>query len=458
MREDSKDEQSPLVDTTDVGVGENTTVDEGVQEQTPIDAPADSMGAESDASELPVPTPTEDLVASNTQPPAVDTTPLYEPSALDAKSDEAQPVIVSALAPPPKKNKKGLVIGLIVAGALALILGGGALAYNVWYQNPQKVVTDAIVNAITAKTVQATGSLKLENDEYTLSIEASTKTTMDADGQAAIKLTYKADDFAVSVDGEGIYSADGDMYIRVNDLKALVASIEEQSDGQIDFTMFGGVISKVDSKWVKIGKDDLGEFSEEYEKSQKCVAGISKQLDEDASFRRSVEAEIKDLYQEHQFILVGDKLGSRTINGQGSLGYVLDADAELADAFFTGLADTELGSRLEECNEEIAFDEIVSDDAKKDDGTETKAEIWVSRFGHSITELKLTADEDGTKGEIIVNPVFNKEESIEIPTDVITLTELKADIEKALEEYYAEYYSALYGAYGSTEATSTQFN
>jgi hypothetical protein len=38
--------------------------------------------------------------------------------------------------PPKKKLSKGLLAGIIVAGALVLFGGGSVLAYNLWYQNP----------------------------------------------------------------------------------------------------------------------------------------------------------------------------------------------------------------------------------------------------------------------------------------------------------------------------------
>jgi len=422
-----------------------------ITNEEPSEAPVDwAAPASEPSSELP--SPNDSPAVSE---PAVDPMTPSNEDVAPVGAAIAAPVVASTI-PPKKKGKKALIIGLIAAGVAALLVGGSALAYNLWYQNPDKVVSDAIVNAITAKTMSATGVLEIETDDYKLKIEASGKNTVSADSQVGVKLTYTADAMSVSVDGEAIYSADGDIYIRLNDAKALAASIEEQSDGQISFGVFGGVIEKIDSKWVKIGKEDLGDFSQEYEKSQQCFADISKQLEEDASFRRSVENETKELYQAHPFIVVGDKLGSRTINGQGSLGYKLSTDAEVADAFFTNLPDTELGSRLQGCSEDIKFEDFVSDDAKKDDSEEGSAEIWVSRFGHYITEINAKpAEGDETKGYLVINPVFNKNDAVEIPSESIPLSELKSDIEKAYEEYYTTLGDTYYD---ETDATMTEFN
>lgn len=447
MRDEPKDETAqqdvePVLEVQDTSEQEQ----DNVNEVTPTEEP-----------EVTTETPTESVVEAPVEEPT-STLPSPNESPEDAVAPGviASAPVVSAMDPsgvPPKKGKKALIIGLIAAGVAALLVGGSALAYNFWYQNPDKVVSDAIVNAITAKTVSATGTLEVESEDYTVKIEASAKNSIEANAHVAVKVTYAADGMSVTVDGEGIYSSDGDLYVKLNDAKELAASIEEQSDGQLSFEVFSGVIEKIDGNWIKIGKGDLGDFSEDYEKSRQCVADISKQLDEDSAFVRQVENEIQDLYKKNQFIIVGDKLGSRTINGQGSLGYSLSADPEIADTFFTEFANTEIGQRLKDCDESIDFSDIVSEDAKKDDGTETEAEIWVSRFGHYITEVNLKADEDGTKGNIVINPVFNKDEAIEIPANAIPLSELQADIEKAYEEYYASYDDEMY--YDSVDMTDT---
>jgi len=423
-----------------------------IEPETPLATPLESptspelFNSETPANEtLNVPQPEIAPVAA---------APVLTTPAASFGSGETQP---GAQTTPPKKSKKKLVVGLIIAGAAALLIGGGALAYNFWYQNPNKVVADAIVNAITAKTVSATGTLEVEAANYTIKVEATGKNSLEANSNMAVKVTYTADDVSYVVDGEGVYSAEGDIYVKLNDARELANSIEEQSNGDVSFEVFDGVINKVDGKWIKIGKEDLGDVSEEYEKSQKCVADVSKQLEEDASFRKAVENETKDLYKEHPFIVVGDKLGSRTINDQGSLGYKLTGDEQAADDFFTGFGETQLGKKFIECNDEIDFSDIVnasSDNEGENAGT-TEAEIWVSRFGHTVTEINIKSEQDDTKGSVVLNPVFNKNEKVEVPTDTIPFSELQSDIEKAYEEYYDSYYDDLYM---DSDATATEFN
>jgi len=384
------------------------------------------------------------------QPPVVETS--------DTRPEVVEPILPVPTEPitPKKKNKKALIISGIVAAAIVVLAGGSALAYNLWYQNPDKVVTDALVNAITAKTVSATGSLEAKSDDYTLKIDVAGRNSLEAHSTTAVTLAFNSDDIDFTVKGEGIFSAEGDIYVKLDDARKLADSIEKQSDGQMSFEVFDGVIDKVDGKWIKISSEDLGDFSEEYKDTQKCFAAISKQFESDKAFRATVENETKDLYKAHKFIIVGDKIGSRTISGQGSLGYKLIPDDKAGAEFFRGFGETQLGKKLTECNKDLNFDDFADQTGKEDSSATGEAEIWVSRFGHQITELNVKAHDDDTETSFVLNPIFNKNEAIEIPTNSIPLSELKSDIEKAYEDYYQSYYDSYYNDAAAT--TTTEFN
>ena len=403
---------------------------------------------EPSASEAPIVTPLE-----VTPTPGQETT--VPSGVIGSGPTTTDPVVVSTI-PPKKKVSKGAIAGIIVAGLLLVLGGGSALAYNFWYQNPDKVVSDAIVNAITAKTVSVTGSAEIKSKEYTLKIEAAGRNSLDANSTFAAKLTVETDDVSYTVDAEALYGAEGDIYLKVNNAQELAQSFEEQSNGEVSLEVFDGVIKKIDSKWVKISAQDLGDFSDDLKEAQQCSADISKRLDSDNEFRKQVINETQDLYKAHPFIVVGDKIGSRTINGQGSLGYVLTGDSKEADAFFTGFGNTALGKEFKKCNEDVKFEDIVRDDFDKENNdTKTEAQIWVSRFGHTITEFNMKAEDADANGSFVLRPIFNKNEAVEVPKDVIPFSELKADIEKAYEDYYSSYYDTYYS---ESSARTTEFN
>ena len=381
-------------------------------------------------------------------------TPIIQPAAVAVEPTPtvigSGPAVDATLTPAPNKSrKKAIIIGAIVAGAIIVLGGGGASAYFLWYQNPNKVVTDALVHAMTAKTVAVTGTIELKNDDYEIKLEASGRNSLEANSTFGAKLTFSSDDVKYTVDGEAVYSAEGDIYVKVKDVQGLVDSFEKQSDGAVSFDAFSSVIKKIDGNWIKIGKEDLGDYSEDYEKAQKCLADVSKSLDSDASFRKTVQNETEKLYKENQFILISDSIGSRTIGGQGSLGYTLSGDRDKADAFFTAFESTRLGTKIKDCDNSIKFADLIPEADKSDtkDTSKTTIELWVSRFGHEITEVNVKGSDDDANGTIVINPIFNKNETVEIPKDSIGVKELQADIEAAYED--------LYGSYEDTDYTTT---
>lgn len=373
-----------------------------------------------------------------------------------------------ALATPPSKKKlpKFAFISIIIAAALVLLGGSSALAYNFWYQNPDKVVADAIVGAVTARTVSLTGEMNLKTDDYKMKLEVSGRNSTEGNLTVGVKVQYETDEFDISLSGDGFWSVDGDLYFKLNDVRGAVDSIEKQY-GEDTYAFLDDVIAKYDGKWVKVGKDDLGDVSDELADTQKCFGDLWKQLDEDASFRKTVENDTMKLYKEHPFVVVGDKLGARDINGVASLGYVLDDDSEAADAFFTALADTEFGKKVEACNKDVKLEDFISDDMKdEEDDADSSSEIWISRFGHQITEINATSNKDGMEGDLVVNPIFNANEAVEVPSDALKFGDLVKDVEAAynayLEKYYAEYYDTYYsdtydysGSTSTSESTST---
>ena len=433
---------------------------EGLTPETPDVVPQNEVTEESTSEVTEVPQDTPEVAPvvtpiSTTEEPASLPSEPVTPGVIGS-GPTTDPMVVSTI-PPKKKLSKGAIAGIIAAGALVILGGGATLAYNFWYQNPNKVVGDAIVNAITAKTVSATGAAEVKTDDYTLKLNVAGRNSLEANSALAAKVTFESDEISYTVDTEALYSAEGDIFVKLKDAEKLAKSIEEQSDGQISFEVFEGVIQKVDSKWVKISADDLGDFSDDLKEAQQCSADISKKLNEDDAYRKKVVNETQDLYKEHPFIIVGDKIGSRTINGQGSLGYTLTTDTKKADAFFTGFGNTELGKAFKGCNEDVKFEDIVSDDFDKENSdTKTEAQIWVSRFGHAITEFNLKIEDDEAAGTFILNPVFNKNDKVEVPSDPIPFSELKADIEKAYEDYYASYSEDYY--YESDSSSMTEFN
>ncbi len=340
--------------------------------------------------------------------------------------------------PPTKKKKTGLIAVVIAAVVGALLVTGAVLAYNLWYQHPDKVVHDAVINAFTAKTTSGASKLTIaKEDEFSLTLATDGKATQ-TNGHMTLKadVSITSDDQEVDVQlkAEGMY-VDGVLYFKFDKLRETIEQLAESYGSEVPSEAYT-IIDKVDGQWVSVSPSDYDEMSKQTADVQKCFADFSKKLGEDAAMQK----ELVDLYKKHQVLQVEESLGSKSINSVGSLGYAVTLNKENAAALATGLADTAAGKELARCDDSIDYKEISEDITKaetSDSTVTTRVELWVSRFGHEITELNVAAEDDGegTTVSFVTHPLFNKDVSIVAPKDTITLKQLIKDIETLVEEY-----------------------
>lgn len=339
--------------------------------------------------------------------------------------------------PAPKKRRKGLLVGGIIAGVLVLLGGGGALAYNLWYQNPDKVVHDSIVNAIKAKTVQGTGSFVVTTEGYAMNLSFDGK-TVGTDGLMHAKAEFTvgqgSSKMTLNLEGSGMMKDDV-LYVKLDGVRKLFDTFAAQlpmMDAQSMKQMLA-IVDKVDGQWISIKASDYEDVSKEVSEQQTCVSDAMKKLQQDDA---AID-EVADLYREHQIIQVKERLGSK----DGSLGYVVEVSQENTASFVEGLKDTTYGKELQKCDESLDFKEIAQSISEAEStGDEDKAhvELWVSRFGHEITKFSIDGKSDDTTAMIVLEPEFNKDVSIEAPKDTVSLKDLVADIEKLIQSYSAD--------------------
>lgn len=340
---------------------------------------------------------------------------------------------------PTKKSKKKWAVALVVATVLTLLTAGGALAYNLWYQNPEKVLGDAIGNVFSAATYKTNG-------KFTFTPKSSlaspySRVTLDFDGMADKTkgmidgtLTVEASSKQYSLSGSGLLADNGDLYVKVKGLKELLGMyLSGNAPGMS--SMFDGVITKIDDKWVKIEASKLKEFSEEASEKQKCINKIKDAIKKDNSLLNGV----LDAYNNHKFVVVKENLGTK----DGSLGYRIEADNDKAKAFVTDVKKTELYKQYVACDPS-AEKSFAPDSKDMNSDGESKLEVWIDQWSHQFTKLKLTGSDSTGDGSIEVDTKFNQPVNISIPSTSMSLDQLKIEIQKAQQAYLQQLYSSRY--------------
>lgn len=349
------------------------------------------------------------------------------PYAFNADTEGTANTKASELAPAsvaPVKKKKGLMIGLLLTALVVLGLG---LAYVYWYQNQNKVVSDAVLNALAADSLTYTG---------TVTNVGKTKMVVTLNGGAAMKggtvnaqFAFDVDGKKYTLDGNGIIDGKSDLYVKVRNIDGLVnnyrRAIPVESQG-----LFDQIIAKIDDKWVKISSEDVKGFSAEFANIQKCTAELAKKVQTD----KNIENELMNTYKNHPFITIDKNLGAKN----GSLGYVLSSDQNVAKEFAKEYKKSSLYESMVKCDDSFAIkDDDVLEQYKDEVSTKASVEVWVDRWTHQITKLSLKDDNESGTTNVAFEPKFNRPVSIITPKDSTTIEQLQKDIQGLLESTQA---------------------
>lgn len=339
--------------------------------------------------------------------PATDAAQSVEPA-----EPVAQPVAAPQMITSSRRMKKPLILA-IAAGAVVLLLGSTAAAYQFWYQNPDKVVTDAITKALNAKTMTYTGSIDTMG-ETTVKVALNGSFNDSATANAA-KITISSGAVSINVEGEAQTHKNGDLYVKIKNAKDLTKSLLSSSGMASSNQALDTFVAKIDNKWIKLTAKDLDGQTDTTTTS--CISDTLNKLQNDTATRR----EVTDLYAKQRFIVVKQSLGEKN----GSLGYQLDVDNTKAKAFVTDLKKTKLYAAVQKCDKKFTLDE--KDITKDDKDTTGTLELWADKWTHELTKVNaMVSDKDG-KATVVVEPTFNKPVTITAPTDVMTIDQLKQE-------------------------------
>lgn len=356
-----------------------------------------------------------------------------QPEPAPAPVEQAEPSQPATEMPAPKKSgKKKFVIAGIVALVIALLAGGGAFAYFGWYQNPDKVIADSLVNTLssTPGSVKMNATYKAGDTGISLSVDAKGNDKI-ADANLSFEYASVSQKIDLKSTANMVATEGGTVYIKLNNVrelaeKAVDAMIESSAaqykeygynltESQIAqqkkeaLTQYEPVIAKIDNKWIKFSADKKSSTSED----QKCTSKALEKLRTDGAYR----GEIGKVYADNKFVVVKEQLGMK----DGSYGYVLELDQDKAKSFGKAAESTQFAKDLKKCSgstSSSSSSSTSSDDKFKN----TRVELWVSQWSHQITGLKISTTYADTQSADLTFDMtigYDKAGNISEPTDAI---------------------------------------
>lgn len=347
---------------------------------------------------------------------------------------------------PVKKSKKGLIIGLIVAGAVLLGLAAGTLVYAFVYNSPENAVTDAFSKALTSKSGSATGVASIKSDTTTFKVDFSSATNEagQSAGDATITVSAEGKDYTLKSHFAGTKD---EVYVKVDDLKSLLDGLFGSEYSSMIDAYYGSLLDKIDSKWVVIKQSDLDELTSNSvsSKESQCIQDEIGKLQTDATLRN----ELTNVYKKHPLFTIESK-GSDSNGNHYSLTPVSN---DKAKEFANALVETTFFKALDDCtSSDLKKDLTDSSSSSSSDSTATGSlDVWVDGWSHTLNKVTLTVNDDKNKTDVVfdVNTKFNNNPSVTIPTGATTIDDLKTEIQK-IQENMLSSYSSDYSMYDSS--------
>jgi hypothetical protein len=348
------------------------------------------------------------------QPPVAPQPPAPQPD-VPHTPQSFQPTPVEQ---PPKKNRKPLIIGIVIAAAVLLLAGASALAYSI-YQNPQRVVTDAIISVVSAERLTHKGTLAVSttSEGVKTDMEIAFDGGISNDGAATnATITVNRDGTKASAKVETVVASDQTIYIKVNDTATVVRDYialfgGEGASAEDISSVFKETLAAIDNKWIKLDLSKA-EGAEEAAATQKCFQDAANKLKND----KSISKELSDNYKKNQFITIKKELGVRDINGTQSIGYELGTDEAKGKAFFSEFENSTLGKEIKKCDSDA---KLTYDEFKSDSNSKSTFELWAAQLGHQLTRIEIRGEGTDTEstGKIVFEPKLNAPVTIQVPSE-----------------------------------------
>lgn len=330
------------------------------------------------------------------------------------------------------KNKKKIFFGALISLAILLASSSSSFALVSWYQNPQKVITDSLINMLTTRASVYTGSVKFTSDDIKISVDLTAKQENLTAGSLAAKVTVNISGKDYDVNSDALMDSKGDLYIRLQNLGDIV-NVAETSLGIIPnstnfLTSVDKLVKEIDGTWIKINNDDLKQYSSDTSTAKTCTSDALKKINSD----KATYLELFDLYQKRQFIVMDKSLGQKG----DSLGYSLKVDTTALKSFQEGLVKTKIYKSIHDCDSNIVANTTDIDKVATSPATTDKIELWTNIWSHQITKIVASStDNNRTSFEATLMPQYNQKVTITAPSTSITVSQLQTYVQDVAQAF-----------------------
>lgn len=415
---------------TTPSISEPEALDATTQESESV-APMDSSKSTFSAYEQPLtvvnPEPT-----STPTPLAPPTDPVPAGSFGGGIGSGAGPEGPMAMAAGGKSKKK--LFGIIAAIGAVFLLGGGAAAYMVYNNTPEKILQDTFFNTLKQKEGSYNAAFEGVAERGKLTATGGwTKEQASADIRFDVPKSESTE--AVKLTANIVVTKDK-AYIKANGVKQVVSGIMGAGPSPYD-----GLITKIDGKWLLITENDLEEYfgikktADDHKRTQ-CIEDALNKFQTDKKQQR----EVYEVYKKNTF-LVFTKLKDEAVESRGAYHFKVQADSAKAEAFSKELKGTVVYKAVHGCvkedADETSSDEPISSPNQSSDKDQPIVDLWIDKSTRTLRKIQVKSNESTPESSRVTAQVtfdFKKKINITEPKADVTVKELKAEIDKMTQQ------------------------
>ena len=349
--------------------------------------------------------------------------------------------------PGDKAKRRAQIVIAAIIGVLVLVLGGLAIWFFAFYNNPEKVMLDGVNNIFRAPNISLNGggsmTLREGNDDDAVQMvilnltSSSSKLPNATDVSLLITL---ANEQSINLQLGTVQMTDGAIYLKVSGIMDSVRSMGLESDAEGEMEELFSTLETIDGKWWRISVRDVledmsgsREVADLYGSLYDCVLEAG---------TRDNSKTLVELYKQNKFVKVTPV--KKIASGDGYTDYAAQAwhnlyeitiDKNALAEFINTIPDTAMAEEMYTCYnnamaqynpgaDEISasdFDEISASDIDIPEELHLYAEV--SQFGHKIRSIWAYADSDEWQNSFAVTLGY-QEATVSAPSEYRDITEL----------------------------------
>lgn len=345
--------------------------------------------------------------------------------------------------PPKKKRKKLVLVGIILAALLALFAGGWA-AYALWYQNPDRVLSHALLNASQYKTgkVDVTiGDIEMPSGSMPngMAFERVEMQIAMGNGTGNIeigaKMVMSLNGTEIKIGGTGRFVEGKVAYFKIDDMNETLEMMKNDRNFSMVVNIYGeknlkALLTTLSEDWIKLDIDQLKKDGNKSAESFLCTMEAAS----DPEVQKKSQERALEGFKKHKFLSIAKELGVK----DGKRGYELAFDKEQYKKYAEATKDDEYEKKMQSCLSADAATTREKEASSSSDFEMKSTEVWVTNLGHDIVSFKTDLVSEVVDGTSKMTMTMNFKEMgepmvVEAPETSMPLDEWQKKVDEKMK-------------------------